>query len=268
MTLNNTPIFILAGGLGTRMGSDTHAQPKPMVTIGDKPVLWHIMRKYRMHGFHRFVVCAGYKAHVIKDYFLNYAALNSDFTVDLSSGSWEVHRQHHTEDWKVTVAYTGDDTQGGGRISRATSRHLLLEDEHFGVTYGDGLTDADLGAEYKFHLRKNKIGTVLGVNFPSRFGEFVFDTPEDDITTDFTEKPNLDNNWINGGFFFFKREFLDLLNPEPDTILEREPLRAIATSGQLSVYKHKGFWQCMDTQRERDILEKMWKDGVAPWSNR
>lgn len=263
----DVPVFILAGGLGTRMGSETSSQPKPMVTIGDKPVLWHIMRKYRMHGFHRFVVCTGYKGHVIKDYFLNYAALNSDFTVDLSSGSYEVHRQHHIEDWKVTVAFTGDESQGGARISRAASRHLG-DAEHFAVTYGDGLTDADLGAEWRFHLRKNKMGTVLGVNFPSRFGEFTFDKPEDDVAQDFVEKPSLDDSWINGGYFFFKREFLDRLEPEPNCILEKAPLQGIAATGQLAVYKHKGFWQCMDTQRERDILEKMWRDGRAPWGNK
>ena len=133
----DVPVFILAGGLGTRMGSETTTQPKPMVTIGDKPILWHIMRKYRLHGFRRFIVCTGYKSHIVKDYFLNYAALNSDFTVDLSSGNHEVHRQHHTEDWQVTVAFTGDESQGGARISRAASRHLRPTDEHFAVTYGD-----------------------------------------------------------------------------------------------------------------------------------
>lgn len=265
LNTENVPVFILAGGLGTRMGSETVAQPKPMVTIGDKPVIWHIMRKYRSHGFRKFIVCAGYKAEVIKDYFLNYSALNSDFTVDLGNGGLEIHAQNHDDDWEVTVADTGLDVEGGARIARAAERYLGLA-EHFAVTYGDGLTDADLGAELEMHQRLGAMGTVLGVNFPSRFGEFAFDPAGDgQFASGFIEKPSLENSWVNGGYFFFDDDFLDLLDTDPKCVLERRPLQTIADAGSLAVYRHHGFWQCMDTQRERDVLERMWREGKAPW---
>ncbi|MCS6972630.1 MAG: sugar phosphate nucleotidyltransferase, partial [Leptospiraceae bacterium] len=201
--MHNVPIFILAGGLGTRLKEETEFRPKPMVPIGGHPIIWHIMRLYAKHGFRRFIVCTGFKSEVIKEYFLNYAALNSDFTVDIKTGKTTVHSVEHDNDWQVTVAYTGELTMTGGRIGRAAKKYLG-DAEFFGVTYGDGLTDANLHDEFEFHKRHGKIGTVLGVNPPSRFGELKLDGER---VAEFSEKPEFTNEWINGGFFFFKRDF-------------------------------------------------------------
>jgi len=258
---NNIPIFILAGGLGTRLKEETEFRPKPMVPVGGLPIIYHIMRLYARHGFRRFVVCTGFKSEVIKEYFLNYSALNSDFTVDIRTGKTTVHSVEHDNDWQVTVAYTGELTMTGGRIGRAAKKYLG-DAENFGVTYGDGLTDADLTAEYEFHLNHGKIGTVLGVNPPSRFGELKLDG---DMVAEFAEKPEFTNDWINGGFFFFRREFLQYLSEDENLILERTPLIHLARDKQLMLYKHRDFWQCMDTQRDREQLEKLWATGQAPW---
>lgn len=262
-TISNTPVFILCGGLGTRIKEDTEFKPKPMVPIGNHPILWHIMHVYRRYGFRRFILCTGFKSEVIKAYFLNYASMNSDFTVDLKSNNLTVHSIDHDEDWEVTVAYTGEQTMTGGRIAIAAEKYLGNA-EHAAVTYGDGLSDVNLKNEFDFHIAHGKIGTVLGVNPPSRFGEIHLDG---DHVMEFSEKPEFLEKWINGGFFFFKRPFFtDYLTKEDGCVLERSPLVKLAGDGQLNMYKHRGFWACMDTQRDRDSLTQLWSSGKAPWA--
>jgi len=257
------PVFILCGGLGTRIKEETEFKPKPMVPIGNHPILWHVMHLYRRHGFRKFVLCTGFKSEVIKDYFLNYASLNSDFTVDLKTNYLTVHSIDHGEDWEVTVAYTGDITMTGGRIAIAAEKYMG-QAEHAAVTYGDGLTNANLKQEFEFHLSHGKIGTVLGVNPPSRFGEILLEGNE---VVNVLEKPEFKENWINGGFFFFKREFFpQYLTKDENCILERIPLSKLSQEGQLNLYKHSGFWACMDTQRDRDYLNQLWSSGQAPWT--
>jgi glucose-1-phosphate cytidylyltransferase len=262
LTHRNVPVFILAGGLGTRLKEHTEFLPKPMVEIGGRPIIWHIMRYYSHFGFSKFVVCAGFKSEVIKDYFLHYDAMNSDFTVDLASRSTRYHGSHHNENWEVTVAYTGELTMTGGRIGRAAGKYLG-DAEHFAVTYGDGLTDANLGDEFAFHREHGHIGTVLGINPPSRFGDLVV---ENDIVTSFAEKPELSNTWINGGYFFFRREFLNYLSDDPSLVLERSPLMDLSANQQLMIFRHSRFWACMDTQRDRDELDSLARSGKAPWA--
>lgn len=256
------PIFILCGGLGTRLSEETGLRPKPMVEIGGKPILWHIMRSYAAHGFTRFVLCCGYKAEVIKDYFLNYHALNSDFTVRLQSNEVTFHGRDHDDDWDVTLAFTGDLTMTGARVARAAQRYFG-DAEHFAVTYGDGVSDVDLTREFEFHRGHSRLGTVLGVNPPSRFGEIKLDG--DDVL-EFAEKPEFGEKWINGGFFFFRRGFLDYLSTDESCVLERAPLVRLAKDGQLSLFKHRGFWHPMDTQRDKDYLNQLWSSGQAPWA--
>jgi len=255
------PVFVLCGGLGTRLKEETGVRPKPMVPIGNHPILWHILRSYSQHGFTHFVLCVGYKAEVIKDYFLDYSALNSDFTVDLATAEVTVHSVDHDQDWQVTVAFTGDHNMTGSRIAQATEKYLG-DAEHFAVTYGDGLTDADLLAEYEFHVAHERVGTILGVNPPTRFGELRL---AGDAVVEFAEKPDFADSWINGGFFFFRRDFLSYLSKAEDCVLERAPLVDLAKDGQLAVFRHHGFWACMDTQRDRDALEALWQSGEAPW---
>lgn len=259
--IREIPVFVLCGGLGTRIREETELRPKPMVPIGNHPILWHIMRIYARHGFRKFVLCCGYKAEVIKSYFLNYSSMNSDFTVSLQTGDVTVHSVDHDQDWEVTLAYTGELNMTGSRIAQAAAKYLGNA-EQMAVTYGDGLTDADLCREFEFHRSHGKIGTVLGVNPPSRFGELKL---EDDTVTQFDEKPEFLNSWINGGFFFFKREFLSYVSADESCVLEREPLVRLARDGQLSLHRHGGFWACMDTQRDRDFLNGLWESGEAPW---
>lgn len=261
MMNKDIPIFILCGGFGTRLKEETEFRPKPMVPIGDKPMLWHIMRYYGKFGFKRFILCLGFKSEVIKSYFLNYASMNSDFTVNLKNNDVTINSVDHDLDWEVTLAYTGENSMTGARIAIAAGKYLR-DDEDFGVTYGDGLTDADLRKEFNFHLDHNRIGTVLGVNPPSRFGQIRLNN-EDVI--EFNEKPEFREDWINGGFFFFKRDFLNYLSKSESCILEREPLKNLASDNQLKLYKHEGFWACMDTQRDRDFLQDLWKSGNAVW---
>ena len=258
---SETPVFVLCGGLGTRLREETVRIPKPMVPIGSHPILWHIMRSYSHFGFRKFVLCLGYKADVIKSYFLNYTSMNSDFTVELQSNNVTVHSVDHDEDWEVTLADTGELTMTGGRLSRAAGRYLG-EAEDFAVTYGDGVCDVDLAGELNFHNEHGRIGTVLGVNPPSRFGELQL---EGHMVKKFEEKPEFAENWINGGYFFFKRSFLKYLNHDEELVLEKTPLITLADDGELAMHKHRGFWQCMDTQRDRDALNQMWEQGTAPW---
>lgn len=257
-----TPVFILCGGLGTRIREETDFRPKPMVPIGKHPILWHIMHLYRRFGFKNFILCTGFKSEVIKSYFLNYSSMHSDFTVDLNNNSVTVHSTHHDEDWNVTVAYTGEETMTGARLAIAAERYLG-DAENAAVTYGDGLCNVDLKEEYLFHKNHGKIGTLLGVNPPSRFGEICL---EGETITEFNEKPAFKEKWINGGFFFFKRGFFEkYLSKKCDCVLEKKPLAKLANDGELCMYKHRSFWACMDTQRDRDELNALWDTGKAPW---
>lgn len=257
----DVPVFVLCGGMGTRLKEETEFRPKPMVPIGDHPILWHLMRWYGHFGFQRFILCLGFKAGVIKDYFLNYTAMNSDFTVDLAGSKVITHSIDHDEDWQVTLAYTGEKAMTGARAARAAERYLG-DAECFALTYGDGLTDANLASELEFHQAHGKLGTVLGINPPSRFGEIRLEGQE---VREFAEKPRFAENWINGGYFFFHRGFLKYLSKEDYCILEQQPLVQLARDGQLDMYKHSGFWACMDTQRDREELDKLWASGQAPW---
>jgi len=259
---SNTPVFILCGGLGTRLKEQTELIPKPMVPIGSRPILWHIMNTYAYYGFKRFILCCGYKAEVIKSYFLNYASMNSDFTVELATNNVTVHSIDHEQDWEVTLAYTGELTMTGARVAQAAERYLD-DAEHFAVTYGDGVTDADLKAELDFHLSHDQLGTVLGIHPPSRFGQIILNGHR---VLKFDEKPEFVEEWINGGYFFFRRGVLDYLSTDESCVLERTPLVNLADDGQLEMYKHSGFWACMDTQRDLDMLNKMWSGGEAPWA--
>ncbi len=256
------PVFVLCGGLGTRLREETEVRPKPMVPIGGRPILWHVMRSYARHGFRRFVLCLGYKAEVIKSYFLNYAWMGSDFTVELRTNRATVHSIDHGEDWEVTLADTGELTMTGARVARAAAKYLG-DAPRFAVTYGDGLTDASLASELRFHLEHRRLGTVLGVNPPSRFGEL---RTRDSLVEEFAEKPDFTESWVNGGYFLFERGFLPYLSAEEGCVLEREPLVRLARDGQLGVYKHGGFWACMDTQRDLEQLNKLWASGQAPWA--
>lgn len=257
---STVPVFVLCGGLGTRLREETEFRPKPMVPVGSRPILWHIMSEYAGFGFKRFVLCLGYKAEVVKDYFLNYQAVNSDFTVELKSNNLTVHSTHE-QDWHVTLVDTGETAMTGARVARAAKKYLG-DAAHFAVTYGDGLTDVNLAAEFDYHQRHNHLGTVLAVNPPSRFGELKLDGEK---VLEFSEKPDFVDNWINGGYFFFRRGFLPYLSDADGCVLEQDPLVKLARDGQLSVYKHRGFWACMDTQRDREHLDKIWNSGQAPW---
>lgn len=262
MKPSDVPVFVLCGGFGTRLKEHTEFIPKPMVHVGHRPILWHIMHSYAHHGFKRFVLCCGYKAEVIKSYFLNYASMNSDFTVELKSNNVTVHSIDHEQDWEVTLAFTGDNTMTGGRVARAADRYLA-DAQHFAVTYGDGVTDANLHAEFQFHQEHDRIGTVLGVNPPSRFGQIRLDGHN---VERFDEKPEFSDEWINGGYFYFNREFLPYLSADASCVLERAPLVRLAEDKQLAMYKHRGYWACMDTQRDLDQLNQLWSSGNAPWA--
>lgn len=259
--LAKVPVFILCGGLGTRIKEETEFRPKPMVPIGEHPILWHIMRIYERHGFRRFVLCLGFKADVVKDYFSNFHLHNNDCTIELKTNKVKVHEAPINWDLEVTLANTGEKSMTGSRVAQATKKYLG-DAEHFAVTYGDGLTDANLAEEFHYHVAQKKLGTVLGVNPPSRFGEIKI---AGDRVTEFAEKPDLDNHWINGGYFFFQRNFCKYLSTDEDCVLEREPLVKLARDGQLTVHKHRGFWQSMDTQRDREMLVKMVESGNTPW---
>jgi glucose-1-phosphate cytidylyltransferase len=255
------PVFILCGGLGTRLKEETEFRPKPMVPIGEFPILWHIMKFYRKYGFKKFILCLGFKSEIIKSYFLNYSSLNSDFTVNLSSNEVTVHSIDHKLDWEVTLAYTGETNMTGARIAIAAEKYLGNA-EHFAVTYGDGLTDVNLLNEFKFHLDNDKVGTILGINPPSRFGEIKLKNEE---VIEFNEKPEFTGEWINGGYFFFKHDFLTFLSKDESCVLEKQPLINLTKARQLNMYCHKGFWACMDTQRDREYLTQLWTSNKAPW---
>jgi glucose-1-phosphate cytidylyltransferase len=249
---------ILAGGLGSRLSEETVVKPKPMVEIGHRPVLWHIMKLYTAHGITDFVVCLGYKGYVIKEYFANYWLHASDVTFDLSSNDVDVH-ESSTEPWRVTLVDTGDETMTGGRLKRVMP---YLRDEPFCLTYGDGVADVDIGALVAFHRREGTIATVTAVQPPGRFGALEVDGAR---VHGFREKPEGDGGWINGGFFVLSPEVERYLDGDA-TVWEREPLEGLARDGELSVWHHGGFWQPMDTQRDMRQLEAMWESGDAPWT--
>ena len=249
---------ILAGGLGTRISEESHLRPKPMIEIGGRPILWHIMKMYAAHGVNDFIICLGYKGYVIKEYFANYFLHMSDVTFDMAENRMEVHRRH-AEPWRVTLVDTGDSTMTGGRLRRV--RDYLAPGEPFAFTYGDGVADIDLTAEFAFHRAHGKLATVAAVQPPGRYGALQMDGSS---VNAFTEKPRGDGGLINGGFFVLQPEVLDLVATD-QTSWELEPMAALAAQDQLQAFEHAGFWQPMDTLREKTLLEELWQSGQAPW---
>lgn len=250
---------ILAGGLGTRISEESHLKPKPMITISEKPILWHIMKIYSHHGIHDFIICLGYKGYVIKEYFANYFLHMSNVTFDIANNKMEVHQQH-AEPWRVTLVDTGEETMTGGRVRRI--RHCLDGKEDFCLTYGDGVSNVDIGATIAFHQKHGKLATVTAIQPPGRYGALQIDNT---AVQNFQEKPLGDGSWINGGFFVFNSSFIDKYIDGDATHLEQEPLRSLATAGELQAYRHEGFWQAMDTLRDKNQLEDLWRSGKAPW---
>ena len=248
---------ILAGGLGSRLSEETTQRPKPMVEIGGKPILWHIMKIYARHGITDFVVCLGYKGYMIKEYFANYYLHNCDVSFDLATGSTEVHRSS-AEPWNVTLVDTGESTMTGGRLKRVLE---YLDDDEFCFTYGDGVSDIDIGALVEFHRAQGRLATVTAVQPPGRYGALQIDGV---IATDFEEKPRGDGAWMNGGFFVLSPEVGRYLDGDA-TVWEQAPLNTLATTGQLACFRHTGFWQPMDTLRDRNELEALWRSGKPPW---
>jgi glucose-1-phosphate cytidylyltransferase len=252
-------VVILAGGFGTRLAEETTQRPKPMVEIGGRPILWHIMNIFGAHGIDEFIIALGYKGEMVKQYFFNYHALNSDLTVDLATGSCTVHEQVRPK-WRVHLVDTGLATQTGGRVRRL--RRWLGTREPFLLSYGDGLADVDIRALIDFHNRHGRLATVMTVRTPARFGRLALD--EDQVTT-FAEKPTEGEGWINSGFFVLEPRALDYIEGD-QTVWERDPVEKLARDGQLMAYRHYGFWSCMDTLKEKTMLEEVWASGRAPWT--
>jgi glucose-1-phosphate cytidylyltransferase len=249
---------ILAGGFGTRISEETHLKPKPMLEIGSKPILWHIMKLYSAYGVHEFVICCGYKGYVIKEYFANYFLHMSDVTFDMERNHMEVH-QRHAEPWRVTLVDTGENSLTGGRLKRVED--YVKDEDAFCFTYGDGLADIDIKAEIAFHFAHGKLATVAAVQPPGRYGAL---TIEDHAVQGFTEKPMGDGGFINGGFFVLSPKCLELITGDK-TSWEAEPLTYLSENNQLMAFEHHGFWQPMDTLREKNLLENLWATGKAPW---
>jgi glucose-1-phosphate cytidylyltransferase len=252
-------VVLLAGGLGTRLREETEFRPKPMVTIGGHPILWHIMKTYAHWGHREFVICLGYRGDVIRDYFLNYEVRHRDVTVTLGSRDVQVHGAHEEAGWSVTLAETGETTLTGGRLGRVAP---YLDGERFMITYGDGVADIDLGRLLDFHRGHGKLATLTAVRPSSRFGEVMIDN---DMVQGFQEKPQVGGAWINGGFFVFERAVLDLIAGDEES-LEQSLLTKLTAMRQLAVYQHQGFWQCMDTPREMDLLNELWRHDKAAWA--
>jgi glucose-1-phosphate cytidylyltransferase len=254
---------ILAGGLGTRLSEETHLKPKPMIEIGGKPILWHILKMYSSHGIKDFIICAGYKGYVIKEYFANYFLHMSDVTFDLSNNKMEVHRGK-AEPWKITIVDTGDETMTGGRLARVSH---FLDDEPFHFTYGDGVGDIDITALNLFHKNCNKLATLTAVQPPGRFGTISFNVDDSRVIQKFKEKPEGDGAWINGGFFVLDPKVMNYIKEGDATIWERGPLESLVKEEQLVAYKHTGFWRPMDTLRDKVMLEELWTQDMAPWKS-
>jgi len=257
MTQGNIPVVILCGGMGTRLREETEFKPKPMVEVGGRPILWHIMKIYACFGFRRFVLCLGYKGNIIKDYFLNYEAMSNDFSVQLGRKNQLIFQSNHNEqDFEITLVDTGLHTMTGGRIKRI---ERYIDDDLFMVTYGDGLADLNIGELVAFHRSHGRLATLTASRPPSRFG--ILDLSEEGKIVRFREK--VQTEWINGGFFVFDRRVFDYL--DPDCVLEQKPLEKLAADGQLMAFRHQGFWIGMDTYREYEMLNEIWDSGRAPW---
>lgn len=250
---------ILAGGLGTRLSEETSLKPKPMVEIGGKPILWHIMKIYSAHGINEFVICLGYKGYVIKEYFANYHLHTSDVTFDLSNNSRKIHNSY-TENWKVTLVDTGDETMTGGRIKRI--KDYVKDDEAFCLTYGDGVSDVNITKLIEFHKNHKKLATLTAALPPGRFGALHIN--DQNTITNFQEKPDGDGNFINAGFFILSPKVIDYIDSDK-TLWEQEPLKNLVKNKELVAYKHQGFWQPMDTLRDKNHLENLWASKNAPW---
>jgi glucose-1-phosphate cytidylyltransferase len=253
-------VVILCGGLGTRLKEETEFKPKPMVEVGGRPILWHIMKYYNYFGYNEFVLCLGYKGNIIKDYFYNYEIQNNDFTLTLGSSEIQIHNQHSETGWKITFAETGLNSMTGARVKKIEK---YINDDIFMLTYGDGLSNIDIHKLIEFHKSHGKLATITGVLPPSRFGEIEL---ENNMVKSFSEKPKLGTGGlINGGFFVFNKKLFNYLTDSEDCILEKLPLENLVKDKQLYVYEHKGFWQCMDTYRDFELLNTIWKNGKAPW---
>ncbi len=250
--------IILAGGVGSRLAEETIVRPKPMVEVGGKPILWHIMNIYAAHGVTEFIIALGYKAEIIKEYFLNFYALNNDISIDLTSGKTCIHDGNQPS-WKIHLVDTGIHTQTGGRLKRL--KKWLKADETFLFTYGDGVADLDVRALLRFHFAHGKLATVTAVRYPARFGKLGF---EKDRIVEFCEKPEQGEGWISGGFFVLNAKVVDYIEDD-DTVWEREPVERLAQEGQMMGYRHGSFWSCMDTLKEKHFLEDLWNSGRAPW---
>ncbi|MDD3040500.1 glucose-1-phosphate cytidylyltransferase [Bacteroides sp.] len=253
-------VVILAGGFGTRISEESHLKPKPMIEIGEKPILWHIMKEFSAYGFNEFVICCGYKQHMIKEYFADYYLHNSDITFDFTNKNAQMIHSNVAEPWKVTLVDTGLKTMTGGRIKRIKN---YVGDEPFFMTYGDGVSDVEFDKLLEFHKEKGQIATLTAVHFGQRFGVLDIDKESRTIKS-FREKAEADGSRINAGYMVLDPAVFDYIDGD-STVFEKDPLRKLAAEGQLNAYKHNGFWQCMDTQREKEQLEAMWASGNAPW---
>jgi len=253
-------VMILCGGRGSRLKEETDFRPKPMIQIGNKPVLWHIMKIFSAYGLNEFIMCLGYKGYMIKEYFLNYEAMSNDFTVRLGAQhKITFHSNHEEKDWEVTLVDTGEEAGTGARIKKASK---YVEEDQFIVTYGDGVADINIRELIDLHEREGRIGTITGVRPASRFGELL---TQNNQVIKFQEKPQVREGLINGGFLVFTKEFLPFLRQDDDCRMEESPLEELTAQGQLSVYAHEGFWQCVDTYRELELLNQLWRKGQAPW---
>ena len=253
-------VVILAGGLGTRLSEESHLRPKPMIEIGEQPILWHIMKLYSHYGFHEFIICAGYKQHMIKEYYVDYYLHRCDVTFDFSQGGIRQVHSSGSEPWKVTVVNTGQDTMTGGRVKRIAP---YIGNEPFMLTYGDGVSNVDISALVRFHQNHGKIATMTSINIGQQFG--VLEMDESGMITKFREKQQTDGHVINGGYMVLNSEIFDYIDEGDKTVFERTPLETVARQGQLMAYQHNGFWQSMDTQRDKQKLEELWASGSAPW---
>ena len=253
-------VVILAGGFGTRISEESHLKPKPMINIGEKPILWHIMKIYSHYGFNEFIICLGYKSHMIKEFFADYYLHTSDVTFDLENNKMEIHN-NYSEPWKVTLVDTGLNTMTGGRVKRISK--YLPKDEPFMLTYGDGVSDVNLKELLDFHKKQGKLATLTAINIDERFGVLRIDE-NDETIHEFSEKIPSGGGWINGGFMVLEPEVINYIKGD-ETVFEKDPLENLAKDGELKAYKHDGFWKCMDTKRDHDALKDMWDNDDAPW---